>query len=256
MVGGNTTRSATSFFIYRFIDDFLISVDKVVYVQNNAGISLLILLLLLLLLMLLLMTYLMARGLPLFLERGQPSSRSVRRVHSLVFSMPKNMSATRLSRSPSFLSCSQMRRIIFTQADRDRIDSFRKANEKKVARSARHTRLYDTHLNEGSSLSKEKFEYRRRMRISVNACCVCACACRPAFSRRAFNFELKEIKFTGCLLPEKTWNFQKISFLPWNQGKKNFHEILSARGNFWNFTFKFKFYLFLKTLFLWSFFSW
>lgn len=27
-------------FIYRFIDDFLISIDKVVYVQNNAGIFL------------------------------------------------------------------------------------------------------------------------------------------------------------------------------------------------------------------------
>lgn len=46
--GGNTKGFPVSFFIYRFIDDFLISVDKVVYVQNNAGISLLILLLLLL----------------------------------------------------------------------------------------------------------------------------------------------------------------------------------------------------------------
>jgi len=45
--------------------------------------------------MLLLMTYVMARGLPLFLEREQPSFRSIRRVgvRSLVLSVPENSHA-------------------------------------------------------------------------------------------------------------------------------------------------------------------
>jgi len=54
---------------------------------------------------------------------------------------------------------------------------------------------------------------------------------------------------TGCLLFGniwKKWNFQGISFLSLKIG--NFHGILFEE-NFWNFTFKFKFF-FLKTLFL------
>lgn len=40
LIGKKEIVPGTVLFIYRFIDDFLISVDKVVYVQNNAEISL------------------------------------------------------------------------------------------------------------------------------------------------------------------------------------------------------------------------
>jgi len=58
----------------------------------------------------------------------------------------------------------------------------------------------------------------------------------------------------GMLLSGKTWNFQGISFSKKRKSESFYWILLILRGIFWNFSFKFKFCLFLKTLtlFLWS----
>lgn len=105
------------------------------------------------------MTYVMARGHPLFLEREQPSFRSVRRVgvRSLVLSMPKK-SATRLFPRAFFSlvpSPANATNNIYTGRSRpDRLllpESGRKegCEIKWDVTRPRRTRFYDTHLNEG-----------------------------------------------------------------------------------------------------------